>query len=115
MMEKGISISKGKVLLAQPFMTDPHFSRSVILLVEHNEETSLGFILNKPLRINVNELIAEFPEIDSEVYYGGPVATDTIHYVHKKGDILEDSKMVTPGIYIGVEILSVSKCSLMKV
>jgi putative transcriptional regulator len=100
-MEKGISISKGKVLLAQPFMTDPHFRRSVILLVEHNEESSLGFILNKPLRINVNELIAEFPEIESEVFYGGPVATDTIHYVHKKGDILDDSRMVSPGLYWG--------------
>ena len=38
---------KGRLLISDPFLPDPYFKRSVVLLVDHNEEGSLGFILNK--------------------------------------------------------------------
>ena len=82
-----IIIQTGKILLAEPFMMDANFRRAVILLCDHHEEGSLGFILNKPLKMSVDELIADFPEFDAEVYFGGPVATDTIHYIHDKGSL----------------------------
>ena len=47
-------ISKGKILIAEPFMVDPNFKRSVILMCEHEEDGSLGFILNKSLDMKVN-------------------------------------------------------------
>ncbi|RME97302.1 MAG: YqgE/AlgH family protein, partial [Bacteroidetes bacterium] len=44
------SIQAGKVLVAEPFMTDPNFRRAAVLLCDHDEtEGSMGFILNKPL------------------------------------------------------------------
>ena len=96
------SISAGQLLLAEPFMLDPNFRRSVVLLCEHkNDEGTLGFILNKPLKMQVRELIADFPAIESEVYYGGPVATDTIHYLHDAGNILDESIEVGNGIFWG--------------
>ncbi len=94
-------IKKGKVLIAEPFMIDPNFKRSVVLICEHEKEGSLGFILNKSLDMKVNELIADFPEFESNVFYGGPVQTDTIHYIHNKGDILEESHPVVKGVYWG--------------
>lgn len=94
-------VTSGKVLLAEPFMQDPHFKRSVILLCEHHLHGSLGFILNKPIDMKVNDLIASFPDFDAEVYYGGPVSTDTMHYVHDLGDILDDSIKITDGIWMG--------------
>lgn len=101
-MDIKASISVGKLLLAEPFMLDPNFKRAVILLCEHeSEQGSLGFILNKPLKMNIQELIADFPKINSDVYFGGPVATDTIHYIHDKGDLLEDSVEVSKGIFWG--------------
>lgn len=97
-----MSVEEGNLLLAQPFMLDPNFKRSVVLVCEHkNERGSLGFILNKPLHMNIQELISDFPEIESSVYFGGPVATDTIHYIHDKGDLLEDSVEVYKGIFWG--------------
>ncbi|GLR18334.1 YqgE/AlgH family protein [Portibacter lacus] len=97
-----MEVKAGKLLLAQPFMLDPNFKRSVVLLCEHDTTRgSLGFILNKPLHMKVQDLISNFPEIDSTVYFGGPVATDTIHYIHDKGDLLEDSVEVYRGIYWG--------------
>jgi putative transcriptional regulator len=96
------SVKQGKLLLAEPFMMDPNFKRSVILVCDHSKEQgSIGFILNKPLKMNIDELVGEFPEFDSEVHYGGPVSTDTIHYVHNVGELLEDSVSVGRGIYWG--------------
>ena len=93
---------KGKLLLAEPFMQDGNFKRSVVLLCDHTiHEGTVGFILNKPIDMNIEELVGEFPEFESQVYYGGPVANDTLHYVHDVGDILDNSIEVSKGVYWG--------------
>ncbi len=95
-------VENGTVLLAEPFMQDSNFRRSVILVCENNnEDGTVGFVLNKPLQMKINELITDFPEIESHVFYGGPVATDTIHYIHNIGEILDDSTPIIPGIQWG--------------
>lgn len=94
-------ITTGKLLLAEPFMAESHFKRAAILLCEHHEEGSIGFVLNKQLDMNVDELIADFPEFGAPIYYGGPVQQDTIHYIHRLGDLIENSTPVTDGIYWG--------------
>ncbi len=95
------TLKTGNILLAEPFMLDPNFKRSAVLLCEHNEEGSIGFIMNKKLDMRVDELLADFPEFDTEVFYGGPVQTDTIHYIHNVGDLLEDSRKITEGVWWG--------------
>ncbi len=94
-------IRSGKLLLAEPFMLDPHFRRSVVLLTEHRDDGSVGFILNKTIDRRLNELLADFPEFDAEVFYGGPVATDTLHYIHCVGGLLDDSIPVVRGVWWG--------------
>jgi len=94
-------LDSGTVLLAEPFMLDPNFKRTAVLLCEHGEDGTVGFIMNRPLDMRVNELMEGFPEFDAQVFYGGPVSTDTIHYVHSKGDILDNSELVSPGVYWG--------------
>ncbi len=94
-------IKQGIILLADPFMLDNNFKRSTILVVEHNAEGSLGFIMNRRITLRVDELVQEFPEFDAPVYFGGPVATDTVHYLHRKGDLLEDSDEISKGVYWG--------------
>lgn len=80
---------------------DPNFRRGVILLCDHQHDGSFGFILNKPINMNINDLISSFPDFESEVYYGGPVQTDTIHYLHTRGDLLPNSVQVLSGVYWG--------------
>ncbi len=94
-------LTSGILLVAEPFLIEPNFKRGVILLCDHQEDGSFGFILNKPIEMNINDLISNFPPFQSEVYYGGPVQTDTIHYLHTKGDILLNSVQVLPGVYWG--------------
>lgn len=97
----GNEVTKGKVLLAEPFMLDSNFKRAAILLCDHSEEGSFGFIMNRPLNIRVDELIEDFPEFNAEVFLGGPVQQDTIHYIHNVGDLLDDSVKVIDGVYWG--------------
>jgi len=95
-------IKKGDILVSEPYSLDPHFKRTVVYLVDHTEkEGSIGFILNKPTNLAVHEVLANFPEFDSYIYYGGPVANDNVYYVHTIGHILDDSIEVQPGVFWG--------------
>lgn len=80
--------SRGKILISEPFLRDSNFGRSVILLVDHTEEGSMGLIMNKPSTMSLNELVKDFREIDSiPLYKGGPMSTDTLFYIHTIEDI----------------------------
>ena len=78
-----IKPQKGNLILAEPFMQDDHFGRSVILMCEHNDEGSYGFILNNKLDINLDELVPEIEVKDLSVYYGGPVHSSNLFYLHQ--------------------------------
>ncbi len=93
---------KGKVLISEPFMLDPSFKRSVVLLVEHNDEGTVGFVLNQEMEMMLNELMdPEFPYFEAPVFVGGPVQQDTLHFLHKLGDKIPGSIEVAKGIYWG--------------
>jgi len=92
----------GKVLMAEPYMYDPVFKRAVVTICDYKpNDGAIGFILNKPIKMQVAELVADFPDFEAHVSYGGPVATDTIHFVHNVGDLIDDSVKVMPGLYWG--------------
>ena len=60
---------KGRLLLAEPFMNDDHFSRSVIYMCEHDKTGSYGFILNNKLNIKLDEIIPNIEIPNINVYY----------------------------------------------
>lgn len=94
-------IKSGSLLLADPFMMDVYFRRAVILICDVHTEGTLGFILNKPLDVKINDIVSDFPEFDNVVYYGGPVQTDTIHFLHNLGDLIDNSVYISNGVYWG--------------
>ena len=50
------TITKGNILIARPTLYDFTFNRTVVIITDHNEKGSIGFILNKPLNQNVGLL-----------------------------------------------------------
>jgi len=93
--------TKGKLLIAEPaILSDSSFNRSVVLLTEHNDNGSIGFIFNKPSLYTISDLI---PDIDSslKVYIGGPVSEDNLYFVHKVPELIPDSIEIGNGIYWG--------------
>jgi putative transcriptional regulator len=93
--------SQGRVLISEPFLTDIYFKRSVVLITEHSNEGTIGFVLNKPVNLTVNEAIEDIPDTDVCVSLGGPVNTNSIHYLHKYGKDIPNSVEVLDGIYWG--------------
>ena len=91
----------GKLLIAEPFMDDPYFKRSVVLLTEHNENGSIGFILNKPIEIKLKDAVGELPPIDSNIHLGGPVARETLHFLHTEGELIDGSLEIMQGLFWG--------------
>ena len=92
---------KGKVLISEPFLNDPNFKRTLILLAEHTAEGSVGFVLNKPTEYLISEVIEDFPEFDAKVFYGGPVQLNTLQFIYKGENIIDGSLEISPGLYWG--------------
>jgi len=93
--------SQGRVLIAEPFLNDTYFKRSVVFITEHNPEGSVGFVLNKPVELRVQDVIQNFPFIDAGISIGGPVNTNTLHYIHTMGELIPKSIKVMDNIYWG--------------
>lgn len=93
----------GMFLVAAPKMRDPRFKQSVILLVEHSSEGSLGFIVNRRTDMTVTDA---FPDLDQQMelrhalYFGGPVQPSRIMFVYSDTDQIEDQKVIN-GVYWG--------------
>ncbi len=97
-----IQPATGILLIAEPFLKDPNFMRTVVLLCRHeNEQGSFGFVLNKEFHQTLDELIPELAGFDWPIYTGGPVQMDTLHYLHEYPQLLPDSQEVCEGVYWG--------------
>lgn len=94
----------GHLLIANPEMQDPNFFRTVVLLVVHEEEGSMGLILNRPLRGEIVRFsdAASFP---IKIYEGGPVERTSLHVLHQLPEELGGTE-VTTGLYYGAQTLS---------
>ena len=95
---------KGKILISEPFLPDTFFNRTIVYLADHNEEGSVGFILNKKLEIKVCDAISGFEGWEEYLSMGGPVAPDTLHYLHNMGDMIPKSVWVDNNIFWGGDI-----------
>lgn len=94
-------LNKGHLLIAEPsLMGDSSFSKSVVLLADLTENGSVGFILNKPLQLFVNDLVKEI-DIALPVYKGGPVEQDSLYFIHKVPHLIKDSIQIDDDLYWG--------------
>ena len=94
-------LKKGDLLIAEPsIIGDLSFNRSVVLLADHSSEGSVGFILNKPLKYSLHDLIPEI-ESDFKIYNGGPVEQDNLYFIHNVPDLIPNSIEISEGIYWG--------------
>lgn len=96
-----ITPAPGILLIADPFLKDPNFKRSVVFLCEHQEEGSFGFVLNRTYEYSLDELITGVEDLKIPVYYGGPVQMDTIHFLHQYPLQIPGGFKVADDIYWG--------------
>jgi putative transcriptional regulator len=91
----------GVLLIADPFLKDPNFRRTVVFLCEHQHEGSFGFVLNRNYEFTLDQLMASAEGMPLPVFYGGPVQLDTIHFLHQYPEKIPGGFEVTDGIFWG--------------
>jgi len=95
-----IEPERGDLLISEPYLPDPNFDRTVVYLCEHDENGTFGFVLNKKAQVGIAEVIDEV-SYEADLFIGGPVQQDTLHYLHRDQDLSESSIKVKNDIYWG--------------
>ena len=87
---------RGRLLVATPPLVDPNFDRTVILVLEHGDDGSLGLVLNRPSTTELDTVLPDWNDLASvpaRVFFGGPVSPEAVIAL-ARGDAEEDSGWV---------------------
>ena len=94
-------IKPGSLLISDPFLKDPNFIRTVVLICEHQMEGSLGFVLNKRVNYDLGKLIENAKGIQFPIFQGGPVQLNTLHFIHQCPTKISGGMELIDGLYWG--------------
>jgi putative transcriptional regulator len=98
------SIEKGVLLVASPSLNDPNFRESVVLIVDHSPEGTLGLILNRSTKILLSEALPDLTVLKGTSYrlfVGGPVQPTQLLLLFRLKEPQVGSRSVFDGIYVG--------------
>ena len=104
-----IEPAQNTLLIADPFLKDPNFMRTVVFMCRHSDEGSFGFVLNKAVEQTLDQLITGLDGTEVPVFYGGPVQTDTVHYIHQYPDLIPGCYKISDEIYWGGDFETVKE------
>jgi putative transcriptional regulator len=98
-------LRSGILLLSNAELRDPNFRRTVVLLCNHDTDGSFGLTLNRPLDLLASETLDDFTETElgdsMPMYLGGPVDANTVHVLHRYGNLITDSTEIVDGVWWG--------------
>jgi putative transcriptional regulator len=104
-----IDLKAGVYIKSTAALIGSFFEHTTIILVEHDEKGSLGFVTNKPFGKSLHELVEfnhakPFPLMD-----GGPVDREHLFVLHKRPDLIDGGKQILNGQYLGGNMEQVIK------
>lgn len=88
-------------MIANPFLKDPNFLRTVVLICNHEDEGTFGLTLNKKLPLTLTEILPDVTDSTLPVYLGGPVQPDTLHFLHQYPDLLGEGLDLGNNVFCG--------------
>jgi putative transcriptional regulator len=95
---------RGKFLIAGKHLRDNNFFKSIVLMLEHNDEGAMGLVINRPLDVSLSEALSkhfDFPASDHYLYDGGPVEQNALLILHNSTDHDQEHVAVVPGVFVG--------------
>ncbi|MDE2927725.1 MAG: YqgE/AlgH family protein [Acidobacteriota bacterium] len=100
---QAVQPGKGVFLVAKQGMLDPRFRRTVVLLVAHGPSGTLGVIVNRATDVSLEEVLPQLekPGGKARLYYGGPVGMDTLMFLIRSEEPLEQTTNVMGDVYFG--------------
>ena len=96
-----IDLKAGIVIKSTDLLNDSFFEHTTILIVQHNEEGSLGFVTNKSFGKSLHELIEFNQNVPFPLMDGGPVDRDHLFVLHNRPDLIDGGEIISNGFYFG--------------
>lgn len=94
----------GHLLIASPYLVDPNFARTVVLMIHHSDEGAFGVVLNRPSDKTIQELwqeVSETPcQTEQHLHLGGPVSGPLIA-IHTSRSLAEME--IVPGVFFSAQ------------
>lgn len=97
---------KGVFLVAKPAMRDPRFQRTVVLLLEHDDEGTLGVIINRPTEMLLSHALPDLKGANNgkhTVFFGGPVGLNTLVFLLRSTEPPRASSHVMADVYYSAD------------
>ena len=91
----------GDFLISEPFMQDPNFQRSVVLLCQQQEDGFVGFSINKRIDFSVGDLVEELPDCNLPLFDGGPVGKEQMFFLHSMPELIPGGLQIQKDIFWG--------------
>ncbi len=101
---KNKNYEKGSLLIANPVLPDPNFSRTVILLCDHDEQGSFGLVINRSTQLKAPDLFLNIHILKSyneKIYLGGPVSQSMVFFLCRSSSAAGKLDEVCSGVYLG--------------
>jgi putative transcriptional regulator len=95
---------KGHFLIASRKLNDLNFYRSVVLIVEHNEQGATGLIINRPSSLSITNALSKYfdlPKLEDMVFTGGPVEPNGMFALHNASDLEKSEEPIAPDLFMG--------------
>ena len=101
---KNKNYEKGSLLIANPVLPDPNFSRTVILLCGHDEQGSFGLVINRSTQLKAPDLFLNINILKSyneKIYLGGPVSQSMVFFLCRSPSAAGKLDEICSGVYLG--------------
>lgn len=98
------AVTKGVLLVASPTLNDPNFQRTVLLLVKHGSEGTLGLVLNRPTNLLLTQVLPDLIALkgtNHQLFVGGPVDPTRLQLLFRFKEPPPDARPVIDGLYVG--------------
>ncbi|MBX9850582.1 MAG: YqgE/AlgH family protein [Cytophagaceae bacterium] len=100
-MKEYEKVNRGSILISEPYLGDDNFERSVVLICEHNEEGTVGFVLNRPANLTLDAVVPDISECAEILFVGGPVQQDSLHFIYRNNEYVSGSIKINEQMFWG--------------
>lgn len=96
-----MNLQPGNIIISTNLLNETEFEKVAIVITEHNEKGTIGYVFNQLFPRKFNELEEFKHSIPVPLYAGGPVQTDMLYFMHSRPDLIADGQQVANNIYMG--------------
>lgn len=96
-----MKVQPGNIIISTYLLDDTSFEKVTVVITEHNEKGTIGYVFNQLFPRNFNELEEFKHSVPVPLYAGGPVQTDMLYFMHCRPDLITDGQQVANNVYMG--------------